>query len=57
MNILKKVISFIFNPLANLFKIDAHVEPDSIDKKHIIVGIISVLAVVGIMVICYMFIF
>lgn len=57
MNVVKKIFSVIFNPLTYLFKIDSHLEPESIDKKHIIVGILSILATVAVMIICYMFIF
>ena len=57
MSVLKKIISIIFNPLTNLFKVDSHIEPESIDKKNIIIGILSVLIVAAVMTICYIFIF
>mgnify|MGYP000077362122 CR=1 FL=1 len=52
MKTIKKIFSIIFNPLTNLFKIETSID----DKHHFFVWLLTLLCVVALMIVVYMFI-
>lgn len=56
MKIFKKILSIMFNPLTNLFKIETPIDSSFFDKHHIFVWLLTLACVVALMVVVYLFI-
>lgn len=56
MKTIKKIFSIIFNPLTNLFKIETLIDSSFFDKHHFFVWLLTLLCVVALMIVVYMFI-
>lgn len=54
MKIIRKILSFIFNPISNIFMVESSIDSSILNKHHIFVWILTLFCVIGLMLLIYM---
>lgn len=54
MKIVRKILSFIFNPISNIFAAESSIDSSILNKHHIFIWILTLICVIGLMFLVYM---